>query len=245
MKNIIKLAYFIFLFIIISSCDTDRFFGYNHEADEQLESTDIYGTVTNVFTGEPVEKVNIKFGSFVTRTDKDGYYFTKYALQEDENRNAPVHVAVKMRQYYEFEDDLILYPLSNEYNIVLIYAAPIIVQSTIGTLHPEMIFGPPFVPPMYAQARIRDYQGIETITKVTVTVFYSLNPDEPVEYELELMRIINKTDAFYQFKVPLYNQKIGVFEYNGTFTFRVYDNEGYFQEFSDSITPEYLIFPPK
>jgi len=243
-RSIIKTA-FVFLFILLFSCDTDRFLGYNHEADEQLESTDIYGTVTNVFTDEGVEKAVIKVGSASTRTNRDGYYFTKYALQEDENRDAPVSVEIKVKHYYDYEEDIILYPLSNEFNFELVYAAPIIVASTIGTLHPEMIFGPPFVPPMYAQARIRDYQGIETVTKVTVTVFYTFNPDEPVEYELKLMRIINKTDAFYQFKVPLYNPKIGVFEYNGTYTLRVYDDEGFVEEFSDSIVPEYLIFPPR
>jgi len=241
----INKTYSLLLLLMLISCDIDRFFGYNHEADEQLTSTDIFGRVTNVFTGGPVEKADIRIGNIVTRTDKDGYYFTKYALQEDENRDAPVHVSIRLRQYYDFDDDLVLYPLSNEFNIELIYAAPIIEAATIGTTHPEMIFGPPFVPPMYAQARIRDYQGIETVTKVTVAVNYTLIPDEPVEYELDLMRVLNKTDAYYQIMVPLYNPRIGIFMYNGMYTIRAYDNEGFSEDFSDSITPEYLIFPPK
>jgi len=96
---IIKKITCVFCLLLLFSCDFDRFFGYNHNADEQLKSTNVFGNITNVFTGEAIDRAIIHIGDVITESDVYGDYFRKYALTEDEDRNAPIPITINAPQY--------------------------------------------------------------------------------------------------------------------------------------------------
>jgi len=244
MKYLINNKYLFLSLLLLISCDVDRFFGYNQEADEQLESTNVFGNVTNIFTGEAVDRANIHIGNVVTQSDNDGRYFIKYALGEDENRDAPVSILIIVPKYYDYEDEVLLYPLSNEYNFELVRGAPIVVESALASEYPDEPTGG-LLPVIWCQVHVRDYQGINNINKVTSTVYYSQDLVKSIEYLLEFKKSINKTDAYYQLLIPSYVEGYGILTYFGGYTVRAYDNDGFVEVYpTDSHEPP-LLFPPR
>ena len=241
--NMIKKIIFLLCLFVFFSCDFDRFFGYNHEADEQLESTNIFGKVTNFFTGEAIDKANINLGNAVTQSDRYGDFFIKYPLGEDENRNAPVSVLIKKPQFYDFEDNVLIYPLNNEYTFEIVRAAPVIVESALASEYPDA--GGGFIPVLWCQVHLIDYQGISTIDKITSTVYYSNNLQLPVEYTLEEKKRINNREAYYQLWIPGVTDEYGYLQYESTYTIRAYDNEGYVEVSSGAARATKLLFPPR
>jgi len=240
---IIKKITCVFCLLLLFSCDFDRFFGYNHNADEQLKSTNVFGNITNVFTGEAIDRAIIHIGDVITESDVYGDYFIKYALTEDEDRNAPIPITINAPQYYDFEDEVLLYPLNNEYSFELVRAAPVIVESALASEYPDA--GGGFLPVLWSQVHIKDYQGISTIIKVTSTVYYSNDLQKPIEFELKLKKEINTTEAYFQLWIPGFNHENGYLQYKSTYTVRAYDNEGYIEIFTGMARTSSLIFPPR
>ncbi|MEJ2545450.1 MAG: hypothetical protein P8Y99_15415, partial [Calditrichaceae bacterium] len=124
-KHIHHIIYFLILLIYLS-CDTDRYLGFDTEAQELANTAMITGQITNYYDGMPVYQANIKIGNIETRTDHQGNYKIPYILSDDENRNKPVSISISKDNYFQFNDSTLIVPSPMSMNFSLKYAAPMI-----------------------------------------------------------------------------------------------------------------------
>ena len=95
-----KIWFLLFVLLLLINCDTDKFFGYNYDAESLIESTPVSGRITNIFTSVPVTSAKIKIGPYETLTDKDGDYLLVYPLGTDEERDKFIPIIVTAPNYF-------------------------------------------------------------------------------------------------------------------------------------------------
>ena len=200
MMNLIFRIFFLLILLLYLSCDTDRYLGFDIEAQDLADTAIIAGNVINFYDGMPVYKAKVKIGILETLTDKNGNYQIPYILSDDENRNKPVSILISKENYFQFEDSTFIVPSAMSLNFSLRYAAPIIMAIARRT-HPINQFQ------VVCQAKIRDYQGITNIDSVIAVLSYLDESDKVNLYksEMEFKGAISNIEAYYQTTVEVSN----------------------------------------
>ena len=173
--------------LINQGCDTDKYFGYNYEADQLIQSSTIFGTVLMSYTSTPVENAKIQFGNQTTLSDEQGKYTLDYIFEDDEDRDKSIDVIVSADKYITHITSIVIYPVENQLDISLVYAAPIIEKS--------ILFG------NICQAIVTDYQGAEDIKSGIVYVYFNFSPmgytyEKP--YNINVVKTISENTSYFQ-----------------------------------------------
>ncbi len=218
----------LFILFVLSSCNTDLYFGYQDKAQELHSTTEISGRITNFYTKAPMFAL-VQFGTQETRSDANGFYHFSYLLNEDELRNKPVRINIIADNCYPFETEKLLEPISNTFDFELLYAAPIIEKTAIfvDSLHGDL--------QLIVQAIITDYQGISTLENTEIS-FISDN-QITATYQLPLLYLQIYQRGYFQvgFKnaaAPNHHYKI--------FT---RDTEGYEDSLEHGVDPRHFDVP--
>jgi len=230
--NTTKNIFLIILLIVTSSCDLEKFTGYDHEAAPIPESARIYGILKNKFTQQPLNDAMVQVGDQATFSDESGKYDFFYHLAEDDERNKEVRMFISANNYLTVDTTIIIFP-ENEIVKGLAYASPIIKRiARIGNV---------------CQAEIFDYQGWEDIAHV-YGEFYYVRPDERVialTVRLPLQRVKADTPntAYYQCLVQTSMDGFGLLVKN----FKIFAKDRL--EYADSTNHvvsgvDSLLFPP-
>lgn len=227
-----RLQLLILILILIPACDWDKYFGYDHTAQELIKSTRISGKITNFYTEEPVFYARIRFGAQDALTDVFGQYYIDYLLSGDEERNKEVEFEIKAENYFPLTAKTLLKPTGNMFNYQLRYAAPIIKQTArveIGGEDGEIIF----------QAIVMDYQGNDNIKRVWVTYYYTSQSDS-AQAELGRIHSASANTGYYQARLT-HKQLLPYYH------IRAVDNDSFSNHRFFSINiymPDTLLFDP-
>ena len=232
----IKFIKILIIFAIFSlyNCDSDKYFGYNMNAQELLKSTIFEGQITHFYTHRPVTNAIIKMGTQETATDTNGFYHHKYIINEDELRNKPIELIVSAKDYESDSLTVLIDPIHNEYNFELKYLPPIIQESMRN-----------YIPPsnnieitLFCQAIVKDYQGWVDIQSV-VAVFYNESNDELVRMPLEFIKNSDSYTGYYQVK---YQGEANLSSY---YSIIATDRENHEDSYAFADTPfDYFLFDP-
>lgn len=185
------------LFLIVTmgfhSCDSDKFLGFNYEAETFTEVAQITGEVRNIFTGDIVRGALVKIGIQTTVTDANGRFQIEYALTEDDKLNRPVPIQASAENYLPFNRTRVMFPQPTQINIQMEYGAPIIQATTFQGL-------------TYCQAIVLDYQGVDDVDSVYGQFGY-INLDsnfiaQVVDFRLERVDVVSENLAYYQGIIP-------------------------------------------
>ncbi len=225
-KNVLQL--FIFVLLLIISCE--KFTSFDYESEKIGSHSVISGRVQNVFDRTPVDGANMNIGIMQTNTDENGKYLVDYIIGVDEERNKPIDIIIDAENYYPLDTTLIIFPPEMQFNLKMIYAAPIIESAWIGVIPIILPISPdPFLSPV-TQVLLSDYQGIATIDSI-ITTFYYAKPGAP---EIKTVSIMMQQDSVLSENAALY-QAIGPSHididyryYNRSLEIYVSDNEGFY-----------------
>ena len=200
MTILIFRVFYLLILLFYLSCDTDRFLGYDIDAQDLLETTIISGEVINFYDGMPVYKAIVKIGILETLTDYNGNFQITYILSDDENRNKPIPISIAKENYFPFEDSTLIVPSSINLNFNLRYAAPII-RGIARRTHPTNQFQ------VVCQTIIRDYQGITNIDSVIAVLPYlnALGQVNLLISEMKFMGAVSDIEAYYQVNIEASN----------------------------------------
>ena len=198
-----KILFLLFVFLLYINCDTDKFFGYNYDAESLIESAPISGRITNIFTSVPVASAKIKIGPYETLTDKDGDYLLVYPLGTDEERDKFIPIIVTAPNYFPDSLETIIYPQPLEINFSLEYGAPNIESSSITQRDPVMV---------NCDATVFDYQGVDDIDTVTAvfTYFDTSNIRTELPVDMTRIQILSDNRAAYQCTTRIVNRPYGI-----------------------------------
>lgn len=161
-KHVFLVLFFISIFNLINGCDPDKYFGYNYDAEQISQTSTIFGTVLMSYTNAPVKNALIQIGNQTTFSDDQGKYSLIYVFENDEERDRPIEAIVSAEKYLTHNTSIIIYPVENQFDVSLVYAAPIIENS--------ILFG------NILQAIVTDYQGAEDIKSGIVYAYYNFSP---------------------------------------------------------------------
>lgn len=204
------------LSLFLWQCDTQKFIDFDYDARQLARAVTVSGTVTNIFTNEPVSLAQLSFEGQLTLTDERGKYDDSYILSVDDNANRPVPVTITADKFFPFDTSLVVFPLDNVLNARLTYAAPIVLS---GFLDEDTI----------ANAVIFDYQGTGNIDSVFVLGWYEPTNSSRLpfyrEFPMEFSRVIDANSAEYLLDMPVIIQ-FGILK-PGRIRFRVVDRDGY------------------
>ena len=103
-------------FVLLMLFGCEKFVGYNYDADPIPNTAVISGSLSNIFTDEPIIYAQVLVGSQTTKTDQDGQYLLYYAFESDEDRNKPVDVVFSAPNYYTLSKSYIIYPGQNQFD---------------------------------------------------------------------------------------------------------------------------------
>lgn len=186
-KSFIILSIFIFL----NHCDIEKFTGYDHTAPPLPISAQIYGKVTNLFTGEPVDMATIRIGEQATFSDEHGEFEFYYFLAEDDERNKASRLIISEKHYTTIDTTIVIFP-ENKVDKKLEYACPIIKRTAlIGGI---------------CQAEVFDYQGFQDISSVYGSFFYRLPGDKMwalnTSQALTRVAVDSPNTAYFQTSLP-------------------------------------------
>ena len=176
---------------VICGCDTDKFLGYDYQAERVDHATTINGAVRNIFTEAPVARVRIDIGGQIAFTNNRGQFGMIYQSGEDEALSRPIPVRLSATNYFDFDTVLVIYPRDNRLDVRMVYAAPIIQSASLAD--------------SICTAQIMDYQGVEDIDSVISVGFYFLDETDSVFSHRILMGQIDTIDdyaAVYRSIVP-------------------------------------------
>ncbi len=233
-KHILIIFLGLLLSILFMACE--RLIGYNYQGEKLTKKAKIHGTISNIFTNEPVSNAHIQIGNNITLSDELGEYLIHLTLGIDEERDKPVPVIIIAENFFTFYDSLLLYPRETDYDPVLTYAAPIIKESVL-TYH---------IPGGWVcQARIKDYQGVEDITTVVGTFLYSRMGAihyTVLNQNLDFIKNISKTEAYYQCTTPSSLGDGWFLDTKTKYKIKVIDKDGYSDNVEESDGGN-LLFP--
>lgn len=181
-------------FVLLMLFGCEKFVGYNYDADPIPNTAVISGSLSNIFTDEPIIYAQVLVGSQTTKTDQDGQYLLYYAFESDEDRNKPVDVVFSAPNYYTLSKSYIIYPGQNQFDTQLTYAAPLIPQTAFVQIDSVDTF-------LVCQALIFDYQGADDISSVKASFVYFNFVDRAnffVELDMGFVERYSDQASFYQ-----------------------------------------------
>jgi hypothetical protein len=229
----------VFALLIFLQCE--RFTGYDLDSEPTQESATIYGQITDTFSKRPVFKANVTLENLRTLTDSHGEYLFLYTLQDDEIRNKPVKITITAENYLPFTDEFLLFPVREEKNYTLDYAAPIIRRNVF-------VFYDPF---MICQVLMVDYQGISTLNPVIATFDYVKPETHEHRYlvvEMDFIQALSDTTAYYQAIAPLTLPGDWLLDLKNNYQVDASDNSGYSvsqsRQYSSGQFADTLLFEP-
>jgi hypothetical protein len=207
----------------------EKFTGYDYESEKIGTRSVIYGQVKNIFDLESISGAYLKIGVLDTRTDENGEYSVEYILGVDEERNKPLDIWVDAENYYPIDTSLILFPPDMQFNLKMVYAAPIIKSAWSGVFPVIFPISPdPFLTPV-TQILLSDYQGIATLDSVITTFYYAKQGDAELRKAFIFMQqdsILSETSALYQAIGPSHIE-VDYRYYDRSLEIYAADSEGY------------------
>ena len=178
------------LVMIVASCN-ENFWGYNYDAPPLAKLTRIQGNLIDKYSGNPVHPATVIVNGQETETDANGNYLMNYIIPDEiePNQQEVGYLTIIAPDYIQYNSTFIIYPVHNNMDIELEYSPPIILDA--------VSHGDP------TQAIIRDYQGTEDISFVSVTFLQDTGNGIPFRNEIEMNKVINLDmhTAYYQFRV--------------------------------------------
>jgi len=186
-----EIVAFFALAVLTSRCDSDKFTGFNYNADKIENTTTITGTITNIFTDQPVARAVIEAQGRNATTSSQGEYQITYVLGDDDLflRGAPVRISAQ--NYIVLDTTLIVFPTDNVLNARLEYGAPIIQSGSVVD--------------SITTAQVFDYQGAADIDSVFTIAFYiddSTRQLFPTHLLMQRTRFVDDLTAEFQGIVP-------------------------------------------
>ncbi len=186
-----EIVAFFALAVFTSRCDSDKFTGFNYNADKIENTTEITGKISNLFTGQPVARAVIEAQGRNTTTSPQGEYRITYILGDDDLflREAPVRISAQ--NYLVLDTALVVFPTDNELNARLEYGAPIIQSGSVVD--------------SITTAQVFDYQGAADIDSVFTIAFYiddSTRQLLPERLRMRRVRSLDDLTAEFQGVVP-------------------------------------------
>ena len=179
--------------LLLWQCDTQKFIDFDYDARPLARTVEVAGIVSNVFTGEPVPSAQLSFEGQLTSTDENGEYDGHYLLSLDDNANRPVPIYITAEKYFPLDTSLIVFPVRNQLNAQMTYAAPILLSGVLGS-------------DRIATAIIFDYQGVDNIDSVFALGWYDRGDGPRVRFyhpeQMTLVRQIDQHSAEYQVALP-------------------------------------------
>ena len=170
---------------------SEKYVGFNYNAELPDQGVLISGKVVNTFTDEPVASAIVDINGQITSTNPYGEYTFTYTVASDEGFSRPIPVTITKANYFPLHTSLIIYPLDNTLDARLVYAAPVIQNSAIVD--------------SFCNAEVFDYQGVSDINSV-FTINAYLNSDSGFYFfDTLAMPFIQEIDAntgLYQVAVP-------------------------------------------
>lgn len=178
------------MMLVFTNCDTNHFLGYNYEAEQVNQPVEISGKITNVFTGEPVTDALVTVENIPDSTDWMGEFRLRVLLGEDERSGHPVAVAVRSKKYFPLDTTAVIYPEGNIVEQSLIYAAPIVLESSLDSNY-------------HSRAVLLDYQGVDNIMSVQCLGYYlhsipNSNLPAWIAFEMTRTEILDANTAVYE-----------------------------------------------
>ena len=218
--------------VFLYSCD--KFTGYDYSAESIGVHSTIHGTVTNIFTSDPVKNAQMIIGDEVTSTDDKGSFSLSYLIGIDEQRDKPVRISVTAPNYYILDTTLVIVPPDMEFNISMIYAAPIIEKAWWGSTPFFVIVNGEIAAQPATQVLIHDNQGIANIDTVYTIFYYTKMGSPEIRVDTVGMKFISQLSnnrAYYQ-AIGIAHLGEGFLYYSRIVDICVFDEDG----FSDTIS---------
>jgi len=217
----------------------------NSQVDSQFNDLDIVvsGTVLNEFTKQPIYHAYINFGGRDTLTDPDGHFEISYRLKADDNRNKPVPFSVSANNYFDYQIETIVAPIDYTFNVNLVYAAPIVRNSSF------LLYSFSGQEPLaLVQSVLFDYQGADEIDTAWTTFFYVndfTQERKASRIPMVFVEKISHNAAHYQ-SLAL-TEYMDMWKVQQNYEIYVEDSLGYSTSIQDRPPPligDTLIFPP-
>ena len=220
------------LVILFAACflACEKFTGYDYESESIGTHSTIHGRIQNIFDRTSVENAEISIGVLKTTTDDAGNYSVDYIIGVDEERNKPLDFILRAENYYPLDTSIVIFPPDMQFNLQLVYAAPIIEKAWTGIVPVIVpISGETFIFPV-TQIMVTDYQGIATLDSIITTFYYAQMGAVEFRKFPMIMRqdsILTETTAYYEAIGP---SNIGgdFLFYDRSMDIYISDNEKYF-----------------
>lgn len=180
------------LSLFLVGCDTEKFFGYQYEADRVSRFIEINGRIANVFDGQPVEGAEIFFQSQRTESSGNGAYQIDFIKTSDQEFGDSIEVVFHADKYYSLDTTMQIFLADNHFDVELVYGAPIVLLS-------ERLFWSD-TSKFLIRATLFDYQGISTLSEVLAYGQYydqENKRDFQVAYEMTLESLVDANTAVY------------------------------------------------
>lgn len=176
-----------------------------------------------------MENAEISIGVLKTTTDDAGNYSVDYIIGVDEERNKPLDFMLRAENYYPLDTSIVIFPPEMQFNLQLVYAAPIIEKAWTGIV-PVIapISREIFIYPV-TQIMVTDHQGIATLDSIMTTFYYAQMGAEEFRTFPMIMRqdsILTENTAYYQAIGPS-NISGDFLFYDRSMDIYVSDNEKY------------------
>jgi hypothetical protein len=212
------LVLFASLFLLISC---KEFTSYNLEGTSTDILIKINGKITDQYSGKPVRDAQVTVGPRSTVTDLGGKYNIYFPLSTDENRDKPVPITISAYNYVTYTEERVFYPEDIQINLTLIYAAPIIFETTITPVYGGYDGGH-----YHLEALIGDYQGLSDITSAQAAFRYVLGTVSFWRYfTLDFVRSVDGTRGYFACDAPMIPETGEYF--NGRYEIKAWDREGH------------------
>lgn len=176
---------------LLIQCNSDKYLGYSYDAQLPNNEALISGRVVDFFTNLPVSGAIIEINGQQATTNSAGTYQMAYQVAQDEGFSRAISVTITHENYFPFHTSLVIYPLDNHLDAQLVYAAPIILESScIDSVCSVQVF---------------DYQGVSDIDSVfTINLYYDSDSNYTFQDTLPmfLLNTIDDNTGMFQTTVP-------------------------------------------
>jgi hypothetical protein len=206
-------------FFLLISCK--EFTSYNLEGTSTDILIKINGKITDQYSGNPVRDAQVTIGPRSTITDLGGKYNLYLPMGTDENRDKPVPITISAFNYVTYTEERIFYPEDIQINLTIIYAAPIVFETSITEI-PGGSDGGHY----HLEALIGDYQGLSDITSAQAAFRYKLGTWSDWRYfTLNFVRSADWSSGYFVCDAPFYLDSGAYF--NGRYEIKAWDREGH------------------
>ncbi len=187
---------------MLNGCDTQKFFGYDYEAEAIGRTVQITGRITDKDSGVPVEEALVNFEGQTALTFNQGEFALEYLLGTDEDFGRFIPVTITNEKYFTLDTSVMIFPTDSEFNAELTFGAPSPLQTTEFELEKF-------------QTTIRDFQGVDDIETVYWICTYWVEAQndlggfrQPDTVVMNRTAILDANTAEYRVTAPRYNDRI-------------------------------------